>query len=147
MEVLWDRLVRILSEKRLACAERIEVVIDETAQKKSGAKIYGAGRVYDNRPKSKKGRELEWGLTGVVASALVHVPLWRGRVFAVPVLARLYRRKALCRRGRVRFETKGELALEMVEKLASWLPGRSIVLLVDGNHAHSQPVTFASSST
>ena len=63
MDALWERLVRLVSEKLLAGSERIEVVIDETAQKKTGAKIYGAGMVYDNRPKSKKGREREWGLT------------------------------------------------------------------------------------
>ena len=135
MDVLWERLVRLLSEKLWARSEQIEVVIDETAQKKTGAKIYGAGMVYDNRPKSKKGRELEWGLTWVVASVLVRVPSWGDHVFAVPVLARLYRRKALCRKGRIRFKTKGQLALEMVEKLVSWLPGRPIVLLVDGNYA------------
>jgi hypothetical protein len=135
MDVLWEKLVRLLSEKLLTAGERIEVVIDETAQKKTGAKIYGAGMVYDNRPKSKKGRELEWGLTWVVASLLVRVPLWKDHVFAVPVLARLYRRKGVCRKGRVRFKTKGQLALEMLEKLASWLPGRRVVLLVDGNYA------------
>ena len=135
MDVLWERLVRLVSEKLLATAEWIEVIIDETAQKKTGAKIYGAGMVYDNRPKSKKGRELEWGLTWVVASVLVRVPLWKGHVFAVPVLARLYRRKALCRKGHASFKTKGQLALEMIEKLTQWLPGRRIVLLVDGNYA------------
>jgi hypothetical protein len=61
--------------------------------------------------------------------------LWKGHVFAVPVLARLYRRKLLCRQGRVRFKTKGQLAWEMIEKRAEWLPGRRIVLLVDGNYA------------
>jgi len=135
MDVLWERLVRLLSEKLLACTEWMEVAIDETAQKKTGAKIYGVGMVYDNRPKSAKGRDWEWGLTWVVASLLVRVPLWKDHVFAVPVLARLYRRKALCRKGGVRFKTKGQLALEMIEKLASWLPGRRIVLLVDGNYA------------
>ena len=144
MDVLWGKLVRLLSEKLLTAGERIEVVIDETAQKKTGAKIYGAGMscavrgalvVYDNRPKSKKGRELEWGLTWVVASVLVRVPLWKDHVFPVPVLARLYRRKPLCRQGRVSFKTKGQLALEMIEKLAFWMPGRRIVLLVDGNYA------------
>ena len=50
MDVLWERLVRILSEKLSAGSERIEIVIDETAQKKTGAKVYGAGMVYDNRP-------------------------------------------------------------------------------------------------
>jgi hypothetical protein len=135
MDNLWEGLVRLLGEKLLAGLERIEVVIDETAQKKTGAKIYGAGMVYDNRPKSKKGRDLEWGLTWVVASVLVSVPLWKGHRFAVPVLARLYRRKALCRNRRLRFKTKGQLALEMIEKLCEWLPGRRILLLVDGNYA------------
>jgi hypothetical protein len=135
MDALWEKLVRLLNEKMLDAGERIEVAIDETAQKKSGAKIYGAGMVYDNRPKSKKGREMEWGLTWVIASVLVRVPLWKGHVFAVPVLARLYRRKPLCGQGRVSFKTKGQLALEMIEKLTSWLPGRRIVLLVDGNYA------------
>jgi len=135
MDVLWERLVRLLSEKLLAGSERIEVVIDETAQKKTGAKIYGAGMVYDNRPKSAKRRDLEWGLTWVVASVLVGLPLWKGRRFAVPVLARLYRRKALCRHGHAQFKTKGQLALEMIEKLCEWLPGRGMVLLVDGNYA------------
>jgi hypothetical protein len=135
MDVLWERLVRLLSDKLLAGSERVEVAIDETAQKKTGARIYGAGMVYDNRPKSGKGRDLEWGLTWVVASLIVRVPLWKGHRFAVPVLARLYRRKALCRKGHIRFKTKGQLALEMIEKLAEWLPGRRIMLLVDGNYA------------
>jgi hypothetical protein len=135
MDVLWERLVRLVSEKLLAGSERIEVVIDETAQKKTGAKIYGVGMVYDNRPQARKGPSLQWGLTWVVASLLVRVPLWKDHVFTVPVLARLYRRKALCRKGRLPFKTKGRLALEMIEKLAGWLPGRRIMLLVDGNYA------------
>lgn len=135
MDVLWERLVRLLSEKLLAGSERIEVVIDETAQRKTGAKIYGVGMVYDNRPQARKGPSLQWGLTWVVASVLVRVPLWKDHVFAVPILARLYRRQALCRKGRLPFKTKGQLALEMLEKLAIWLPGRRIRLLVDGNYA------------
>ena len=59
MEVLWEQLVRLLSQRLPAGSERIELIIDETAQKKTGARIHGAGMVYDNRPKSRKGRELE----------------------------------------------------------------------------------------
>ena len=132
MDTLWERLVRLLSERLLATGEPIEVVIDETAQRRTGGKIYGVGLVYDNRPQARKGPSLRWGLTWVVASVLVRVPLWKGHVFAVPVLARLYRRKALRPK---RFKTKGELALEMIEKLSSWLPGRRMVLLADGNYA------------
>ena len=135
MDALWEKLVRLLSEKLLAAGEGMEVVIDETAQRRTGGKIYGVGMVYDNRPQARKGPSLRWGLTWVVACVLVRVPLWKGQVFAVPVLARLYRRKGLCRKGSIRFMTKGELALEMIEKLCSWMPGRRIVLLVDGNYA------------
>ena len=110
------------------------MVIDETAQRKTGAKIYGVGMVYDNRPKAKKGNDLQWGLTWVVASVQIRVPTWGGHVFAVPVLARLYRRKAVCRAQGRPFRTKGLLALEMVERLLAWMPDRRFLLLVDGNY-------------
>jgi SRSO17 transposase len=135
MDALWQRLGRLVVGRLVAPEARIEIVIDETAQKKSGAKIYGVGMVYDNRPKSAKGRELEWGLTWVVMSVLVRVPIWKGHVFAVPILARLYRRQALCRSGRRPFRTKGQLALEMIERLAGWVPERRFLLLADGNYA------------
>jgi hypothetical protein len=132
MDDLWEQLGRLVAEKLLDASSRLRVVIDETAQKKTGAKIFGAGVVYDNRPKSRKGRDLEWGLTWVVMALLVKVPLWKGHVFAIPILARLYRPRKVCR-GRS-FKTKGQLALEMLERLGAWFPGRKVLLLVDGNY-------------
>jgi len=132
MDDLWEQLGRLVVAKLVEPEARIRVAIDETAQRKTGAKIYGVGMVYDNRPKSRKGRDLQWGLTWVVMAVLVRVPLWDGHVLAIPVLARLYRPKRVCRRGRRRFKTKGALALEMVERLVSWLPGRKVLLMVDG---------------
>ena len=80
---------------------------DDTAQRKTGAKIYGAGMVHDNRPAARKGWDLSWGLTWVVLTVLVRVPLWPDRVFAIPIGARLYRKKKFCRNGSGhKFKTK-----------------------------------------
>ncbi len=134
MDALWERLVALIAGTLLAPDERIRVVIDETAQRKTGGKIYGVGMVYDNRPKSQKGNHLEWGLTWVVATVLLRVRPWGGHVFAVPILVRLYRRKALCLAEGRPFQKKSLLALEMLQKLSGWLPGRRFLLMVDGNY-------------
>lgn len=132
MDDLWEEVGRLVVEKLLAPDSRIRVVIDETAQRKTGAKIFGVGMVYDNRPAARKGDVLRWGLTWVVMAVLVKVPLWKGHVFAIPVLARLYRPRKVCRGGS--FKTKGQLALDMIERLRAWFPGRNVLLLVDGNY-------------
>jgi hypothetical protein len=132
MDDLWEQLGRLVIERLLPTTARLRVVIDETAQRKTGAKIYGVGMVYDNRPAARKGDVLRWGLTWVVMAVLVDVPLWKGHVFAIPILARLYRPRKVCR-GRS-FQTKGQLALEMLQRLGAWFPGRKVLLLVDGNY-------------
>jgi len=132
MDELWECLGRLLVEKLVAPETRLRVVIDETAQRKTGAKIFGVGMVYDNRPKARKGNDLQWGLTWVVMALLVEVPLWGGHVFAIPILARLYRPRKVCGDGA--FKTKGQLALEMMRRLCGWFPGRRVLLLVDGNY-------------
>lgn len=132
VEDLWEQLGRLVVERLFDPQARLRVVIDETAQRKTGAKIFGVGMVYDNRPAARKGDVLRWGLTWVAMAVLLKVPLWKGHVFAIPILARLYRRRKVCR-GRS-FKTKGQLALEMVERLTAWFPGRRVLLLVDGNY-------------
>jgi hypothetical protein len=134
MDDLWERLVVLLAERLLSAEAVIDVVIDDTAQAKTGGHIYGVGMVYDNRPQARKGNELRWGLTWVVATVTLRVPQWQNHVFAVPVMARLYRRKTLCRRQRRPFQTKPALAREMLETLALWLPGRRFRLHIDGGY-------------
>jgi hypothetical protein len=134
MDDLWERLVVLIGQRFFAPDAVMDVAIDDTAQAKTGARIYGVGMVYDNRPKARKGDDLRWGLTWVVMSVMVRVPLWQDHVFAVPVMARLYRRKTSCRRQGRRFQTKPALALEMAQTLASWLPGRRFRLHIDGNY-------------
>jgi hypothetical protein len=136
MDDLWKGLVRFLARSFLSKDRPVLLGGDDTAQKKTGAKIYGVGMVQDNRPAARKGWELSWGLTWVVVTVMVRVPLWPERVFAIPVGARLYRKKKFCRVGNGPvFQTKPQLLLEMVRQLAEWLPDYTFLLHVDGGYA------------
>ena len=136
MDDLWKGLVRLVAAAFLSKDRPVRLGGDDTAQKKTGAKIYGAGMVHDNRPAARKGWDLCWGLTWVVVTVLVRVPLWPERVFAIPVGARLYRKKKFCRKGSGHlFQTKPQWLLEMLRQLAEWLPDYTFLLHVDGGYA------------
>lgn len=139
MDDLWKGLVRLVAAAFLSKDRPVLIGGDDTAQKKTGAKIYGAGMVHDNRPAARKGWDLCWGLTWVVVTALVRVPLWPDRVFAIPVGARLYRKKKFCRKGSGHvFQTKPQLLLQMVGQLTEWLPDYTFLLHVDGGYASGE---------
>jgi len=139
MEDLWKGLVCLVAAAFLSKDRPVRIGGDDTAQKKTGAKIYGAGMVHDNRPAARKGWDLAWGLTWVVLTVLVRVPLWPDRVFAIPVGARLYRKKKFCRKGSGHlFQTKPQLLLDMVRQLAEWLPDYAFLLHVDGGYASGE---------
>jgi len=53
-------------------------------------------------------------------------------VFALPVGARIYRKKKLCQAEARLFQTKPMLALDLIRTLVSWLPERTFLLHVDG---------------
>jgi len=135
MNDLWAGLVRLLVQGTLPPEDPVRIGIDDTAQKKTGAKIYGVGMVHDNRPAARKGWNLSWGLTWVVTTAMIRVPLWPNQVFAIPIGARIYRKKKVCDAEGRPFQTKPVLALDMIRTLASWLPGRAFLLHVDGGYA------------
>jgi len=139
MDDLWKGLVRLVAAAFLSKDRPVLIGGDDTAQKKTGAKIYGAGMVHDNRPAARKGWDLSWGLTWVVLTVLVRVPLWPDRVFAIPVGARLYRKEKFCRKGSGPvFRTKPQLLLEMLRQLAEWLPDYRFLLHVDGGYASGE---------
>jgi len=138
MRELWKRLTVAVVNNLVAAGAVIWLAIDETACRKTGSKIYNAGMVFDNRPKPRKGDDLVWGLTWVVASIIVQVPLWPGRGFAIPISMRLYRNEKRCKLEGRRLRTKPELALEMIQEISLWLPGRKVLLHVDGGYASNK---------
>jgi hypothetical protein len=139
MDDLWKGLAHLVADWFLSKDRPVRLGGDDTAQKKTGAKIYGAGIVHDNRPAARKGWDFCWGLTWVVLTVLVPVPLWPGHVFAIPVGVRLYRKKKFCtKESGHAFKTKPQLLLEMVRQLVEWLPDYAFLLHVDGGYANGE---------
>ena len=137
---LWRHFVEMVVSRFCTADERIVLGLDDTAEKKTGGKIYGASVVHDNRPAVHKEWAFSWGHTWVIASVLVRVSRWAAHWYALPAHVALYRSKKLCQKEKRPFRTKPQLALGLLETIVSWLPGRRFLLLVDGGYAYKTPM-------
>jgi hypothetical protein len=77
-----------------------------------------------------------WGHVWVVLSIVVRVPRWK-KVFALPVLVRLYRAEKVCKKEKRRFRKKTELAAELIAVLAAAFPERQFRVVADAAYANA----------
>jgi hypothetical protein len=105
---------------------------DDTVERRSGRKITAKGCYRDAVRSSKKHVIRCFGLKWVAMMLLVPVP-WSRRVWALPFLT------ALCspveQQDRRRHKTSVEWVRQMIKQIRRWLPGRRLVLVVDGGFA------------
>lgn len=108
--------------------------LDDTIERRWGAKINARG-IYRDPVRSSKGHFVKTsGLRWLSAQLLVHVP-WAGRIMGLPFLtllapsARFYADKP---RGR---KTLVDWARQAALQIHRWLPGRRIVLVADSAFA------------
>jgi hypothetical protein len=105
---------------------------DDTVERRSGRKIRAKGCYRDAVRSTKKHVIRCVGLKWVAMMLLVPVP-WSRRVWALPFLT------ALCwperPRGRQRHKTSVDWVRQMMKQVRRWLPGRRLVLVVDGGFA------------
>ncbi|MCJ7589236.1 MAG: transposase [Candidatus Aminicenantes bacterium] len=132
---LWRHFVVAVVRRFYDPDEVIVVGVDDTAERKTGGKIYGTSVVHDNRPAVRKAWSFSWGHTWVIASILVRAKRWASRWYAFPAQIALYRTRRLCQAQKRCHQTKAELALQIVLEIVSWLPERLFLLLVDGAYA------------
>jgi DDE superfamily endonuclease len=105
---------------------------DDTVERRSGRKITAKG-CYRDAVRSSKHHVIRcFGLKWVSMMLLVPVP-WSRRVWALPFLT------ALCgperKRGIRRHKTSVDWVRQMMKQVRHWLPGRRLVLVVDGGFA------------
>jgi hypothetical protein len=127
----------------------IVVAVDDTLNRKTGKHIWAAGMHHDPL-RSTGGRAVfSFGHNWVVLSVQIRLPFAADKVWSLPVLTRLYRRKQKKRKpGRPRgerkaigqaspgeYRTRPQLASEMIALLASWLPDRTIQVVGDSEYA------------
>jgi DDE superfamily endonuclease len=105
---------------------------DDTVERRSGRKIRAKGCYRDAVRSSKKHVVRCFGLKWVAMMLLVPVP-WSRRVWALPFLT------ALCwpaeQGKRRRHKTSIDWVRQMMKQVRRWLPGRRLVLVVDGGFA------------
>jgi hypothetical protein len=128
----WDEVCRILLVRLLASfvpGSRVWLVVDDTLCHKRGARVAFGGIFLDAVLSTKKHKVLRFGTNWVTLGLVVQLPFRQDRFFCLNILWRLYAKKDKAKAGE--HLTKPQLAREMVQEVASWLPGRRLVVVGD----------------
>ena len=147
-KVLLLLLVRVFAPTGV-----IELAIDDTLARKRGLTVYGTGMHHDPLMSSKAKTITSWGHDWVVLCLIIRLPHWAPtKVFSLPFCFRLYRNRQGSRKGKKRtrkqdakerkghraqkagnapHRTRPELAVEMLQMVASWLPDRQFIVTGD----------------
>lgn len=112
----------------------IFLAADDTVDEHRGKKVYGKARHRDPVRSTHSDTAFRGGHKWLVVAVLVRFPFTR-RLWALPVLAALYRsEKEKGRRGR-RHKTPPELLRQLLRGLLRWFPRRQFVCAADGTFA------------
>src|SRR5205085_4808301 len=111
----------------------VVVGIDETIERRWGAKIKARG-IYRDPVRSSRGHFVKAsGLRWITVMLLAPVP-WAGRVWALPFLTALAPSERLARdRGR-RHKRLTDWARQLLVLVARWLPARRVIAVADSRH-------------
>jgi len=130
----WDEVCRILLVQLLATfvpGTRIWLVVDDTLCHKRGAKVAFGGIFLDAVMSSKKHKNFRFGTNWVTLGLIIELPFRTDRFFCVNILWRLAAKKDQNKPKDQEHRTKSQQAHEMVLLVASWLPDRQLVVVVD----------------
>jgi DDE superfamily endonuclease len=128
------RLLLLLVNSFLPATAPVVIGLDDTIERRWGAKIKARG-IYRDPVRSSKGHFVKAsGLRWLSAMLLVHVP-WAGRIMALPFLTLLAPSKRFYV-GKARTpKTLLDWARQAALQIHRWLPGRYIVLVADSAFA------------
>jgi hypothetical protein len=141
LDTLWFAVAIVLL-RTFAPAGLALLAVDDTLCRKRGLTLFGAGLHHDPLISSRAQALVSWGHNWVVLCLLVRCPWAPTKVWALPLLCRLYRNRQGLTKGRKgrkpppdpKHRTRPELALEMLRLLAGWFPQRQF--LVSGDSAY-----------
>lgn len=122
-------LLGLLVAAFVPVGETIVLSADETLERRRGAKIAGIGCFRDAARSSRRNKVKSYGLRWVSMALLARVP-WSGRRWALPFLTVLAPSAQLA--DGQRHKSSIDWIGQMVKQVSRWLPGRQIVLVVDG---------------
>jgi len=143
------QLLLLIVETFVPAGACVDLVIDETLERRWGSKISKRGHYRDSALSSRKQEVGSPGLRWIVMAVVVTLP-WTKQRWALPFLCVLATTPEVSEQLGKRHKTVGMWAHQMVSLVRRWLPDRSIKLMGDtaysilelGLHAQAQQVTL-----
>ncbi len=116
--------------------EVVYLAVDDTLCRKRGLHVFGTCMHHDPLISSRKFRLINWGHSWVVVGIILRFPFAPKTYWCLPFAFRLYisRKRPKSQRwkcGKRVHKTRPELAVEILEKVASWFPERSFHVFGD----------------
>jgi hypothetical protein len=128
------KLLRLITETFLQDGGGVDIVIDETLERRWGSKIRKRGHYRDNALSSHERSVSSPGLRWIVLAVVVRVP-WTKQQWALPFLCLLATSPQVSAQLGIRHKTLGARTRQVVSLLRRWLPGVPIKLLGDGAYS------------
>ena len=143
------QLLSLIVETFAQAGGTLDIVIDETLERRWGAKIHKRGHYRDSARSSRQRSVSSPGLRWIVLAVVVQVP-WTRQRWALPFLSVLATTPDVSQQLGLRHKTLGMRAHQLVSLLRHWLPGVPIKLLGDlaysilelGLHCKEQQITL-----
>ena len=127
-------LLRLLLDAFVAPDATVVLGIDETVERRWGAKIAARGIYRDAVRSSKEFFVKTSGLRWISLMLLAPIP-WIGRVWALPFLTVLAPSERYHAERQERHKKLTDWARQMILQVRRWLPGRRLVVVADGGYA------------
>lgn len=148
---LSERLLRVLVDTLVPAGATVVLGADETLERRRGAHIAELGCYRDAARSTARNKVTSMGLRWLSMMLIVPLP-WAARPWALPFLTVSAPSAAVDAAQERRHKTSVDWLRQMVLQVVRWLPGRHIVLVVDGGlaaiglghccQAQSTPVTY-----
>jgi hypothetical protein len=143
------QLFLLIVETFVPAGACVDLVIDETLERRWGGKINKRGHYRDSALSSRKQSVSSPGLRWIVMAVVVTLP-WTKQRWALPFLCVLSLTPQVSEQLGKRHKTVGMWAHQMISLVRRWLPNRQISLMGDtaytilelGLHANAQRVTL-----
>jgi hypothetical protein len=128
------RLLQVLVSHFVKVGGSIEIVIDETLERRWGGKISKRGHWRDSLLSSKERSVSSSGLRWVTMALVVSLP-WTKRRWALPFLSVLTTTPKVSEALKKRHKTLARFAQQMVMLVRRWLPEVAIKVIGDGAYS------------
>lgn len=131
---LSRRLLLVLVETFVSVDEPVVIGMDETIERRRGAKIAAKG-IYRDPVRSSKSHFVKTsGLRWISMQLLTEIP-WAGRIWGLPFLTVLAPSERYHQERGQRHKTLSDWGRQMIRQLRCWLPERALVVVADSTYA------------